>query len=188
MNLYPAVTLTLGVWAILGSAAAVALFAMTLIPAGRARIRAALGGSGRQPIAGAWVTALVAMAGSLYFSAVVGFAPCVLCWYQRIMMYPLVLLLAMALLLRERGAWRVTIVLPITGLVIALYHVAVQYRPEMEILACEGSIPCGGRYLAVFGFISIPVLAASAFLLITSLMVTAAVAESQTEEPETAAP
>ncbi len=183
MNFYPAVTLTLGVWAILGSVAAVALFAAALSPTARVRVRGALGGSGRQAIAGAWVTACIAMAGSLYFSSVVGFAPCVLCWYQRIMMYPLVLLLAAAFLLREPGAWRITIVLPIVGLVIALYHVAVQYRPGIEILACEGGIPCSGRYLAVFGFISIPMLAAAAFLLIISLMVTAAIAERETEEP-----
>ncbi len=179
MKFYPAVTLTLGVWAILGVLAAVALFAAALRPKTRSGIRRSLGGSGRQPIAGAWVTALIAMAGSLYFSSVIGFAPCVLCWYQRIMMYPLVLLLAVALWLREPGVWRITVVLPITGLVIALYHVAVQYRPGIEIIACEGGIPCSGRYLAVFGFISIPVLAAAAFLLILSLMVTAAVAESE---------
>ena len=183
MRFYSTVTLTLGVWAILGSVAAVALLATALSPSGRARVRTVLGGSGRQAIAGAWVTAFIAMAGSLYFSSIVGFAPCVLCWYQRIMMYPLVLLLAAALWLREPGAWRIAIVLPITGLVIALYHVAVQYRPDMEILACEGGIPCSGRYLAVFGFISIPVLAAAAFLLIISLMVTAAVAESEPAEP-----
>ena len=157
-----------------------------LSPAGRRWLRDTTGRDARPAIVGAWVVAIVGMAGSLYFSDVVGFTPCTLCWYQRILMYPLVVLLGVALWLREPGAWRITIGLPLLGLVVATYHVALQYRPSLEILACDEGVPCSGRYLTVFGFISIPMLAAFAFLLICALLGVAAVVEQpvgdQTEQ------
>jgi disulfide bond formation protein DsbB len=183
VTLYPAVTLTLAIWAVLGVSAAVLLLVVTLRPGGRSWLQDRLHGNGRQPIAGAWVVALVAMMGSLYFSDIVGFTPCLLCWYQRILMYPLVFVLGVALWLREPGVWRTTLVLPLLGALIALYHVALQYRPSLELVGCEASAPCSGRYMAVFGFVSIPVLAASAFFIIVVLMITAAVAEKAQEPP-----
>jgi disulfide bond formation protein DsbB len=177
LSVYPAVTLTLGIWALLGFVASITLLGTALRPAGREWLRHTMGGDARSAIAGAWVVALVAMAGSLYFSDVVGFTPCLLCWDQRILMYPLVVLLGVALWLREPGAWRITIGLPLLGLVIATYHVALQYRPSLGIVACDEGVPCSGRYLAVFGFISIPMMAAFAFLLIVALLVVAAVAQ-----------
>ena len=183
MSLYSPIVTLLAVWAILGFGAALALFGVALRPGGRNWLRRTLGDSGRQPIAGAWVVAAVAMAGSLYFSDVVGFPPCLLCWYQRILMYPLVLLLGVGLWLREPGIWRITLPLPLLGLVIAAYHVALQYRPSIEILACDAGVPCSGRYLAVFGFVSIPTLSAVAFLMIVALMVVASVAEGSPDAP-----
>jgi disulfide bond formation protein DsbB len=112
------------------------------------------------------------MLGSLYFSDVVGFIPCLLCWYQRIAMYPIVFVLGVGLLKRDPTAWRFALPLPLLGLVISLYHVALQYRPNLEILSCEIGVPCSARYVAVFGFVSIPVLAAAAFLLIAVLLFT----------------
>lgn len=179
VSIYPAVTLMLGIWALLGFAASVALLGLSLRPAGRARLRGTTGGDSRPLIAGAGVVALVAMVGSLYFSEVVGFTPCLLCWYQRICMYPMVLLLGVAFWLREPGAWRIMIGLPVVGLAIATYHTALQYRPSLEILACDEGVPCSGRYLSIFGFVSIPTLAAFAFLLILALLVAVAVVEAE---------
>jgi disulfide bond formation protein DsbB len=139
---------------------------------------------GRAPLARwalalAWLVALTATLGSLYLSEVVGFAPCLLCWYQRIAMYPLAVVLGMALL--DRGARRVarlTLPLPVIGLGIAIYHVLIQLQPTMaSALPCSADAPCTSRYVAVFGFVSIPVLSGAAFTLIAVALITHWVAE-----------
>jgi disulfide bond formation protein DsbB len=60
----------------------------------------------------------------------------------------------------------------VVGLAISLHHVSVQYRPSLEIVECGTGVSCSARYVMVFGFISIPVLAAAAFLLIAALLIT----------------
>jgi disulfide bond formation protein DsbB len=87
-------------------------------------------------------------------------------------MYPIVFVLGVGLLKRDPTAWRFALPLPLLGLVISLYHVALQYRPSLEIVSCEVGVPCSARYMAVFGFVSIPVMAAAAFLLIAVLLFT----------------
>jgi len=118
----------------------------------------------------AWGTASLAMAGSLAFSEVYGLVPCSLCWYQRIAMYPLVPVLGVAALRVDTAVWRYALPLSLTGLFIALYHVVIQLRPTMQVGSCSVGAPCTARYVAVYGFISIPVMAGSAFLLITALL------------------
>jgi disulfide bond formation protein DsbB len=172
VTLYPAIVQTLAVLALLGTGAAVGLLVAHASPAGRAWLRERLGGQELHPIAWAWFVALVAMSGSLYFSDVVGFVPCLLCWYQRIAMYPIVFVLGVGLLKRDPAAWRYALPLPLVGLAISLHHVSVQYRPSLEIVECGTGVSCSARYVMVFGFISIPVLAAAAFLLIAALLIT----------------
>jgi disulfide bond formation protein DsbB len=110
------------------------------------------------------------MVGSLYLSDVMHFLPCLLCWYQRIAMYPLVVVLGVGMLRSDPGVWRFAIPLPVIGAAIAAYHVMIQWRPNLEVTSCAIGAPCTGRYVAVFGFISIPTMAAAAFLLITVLL------------------
>jgi disulfide bond formation protein DsbB len=118
----------------------------------------------------AWIVAVLATAGSLYFSEVAGFEPCRLCWYQRIAMYPLVLLLAIAAARRERaGAWYV-VSLAAIGAVISTYHVGLEWFPSLDSGACSVTTPCTIVWFRVFGVISLPTLALSAFLLILTLM------------------
>jgi disulfide bond formation protein DsbB len=169
---YPQIVQILATLALLGTGAAVGLLLAHGSPAGRAWLRERLGGRELHPIGWAWFVALVAMLGSLYFSDVVGFIPCLMCWYQRIAMYPIVLVLGMGLLLRDPTVWRFALPLPLVGLVISLYHMSVQYRPSLEVVSCGSGVPCSARYLLVFGFISIPVMAAAAFLLIAVLLIT----------------
>ncbi len=119
------------------------------------------------------------MVGSLYLSDFVGFIPCRFCWYQRIAMYPLVLVLGVGLVRGDGGVWRYAIPLSIVGFLIAAYHVALQYQPHLEILSCATDAPCSVRYVAVFGFISIPAMAGAAFLLITALLLTVRAAGAQ---------
>ncbi|HIF22151.1 MAG TPA: disulfide bond formation protein B, partial [Gemmatimonadetes bacterium] len=129
-----------------------------------------LSGQDLHPIGWAWFVSLVAMSGSMYFSDVVGFVPCLFCWYQRIAMYPIVLVLGMGLLYRDPRVWRFALPLPLVGVALSLYHVALQYQPSLEIVSCGTGVSCSARYMAVFGFVS--VMSAAAFLLISALLIT----------------
>jgi disulfide bond formation protein DsbB len=169
---YTGIVQTLATLALLAFGAAVGLLVAHGSPAGRAWLREKLHGQELHPIGWAWFVALVAMSGSLYFSDVVGFVPCLFCWYQRIAMYPLVLVLGVGLLQRDPTVWRFALPLPLVGLVLSLYHVSLQYRPSLEIISCGSGAPCSGRYMLVYGFVSIPVMAGAAFLLIAALLIT----------------
>ena len=119
-----------------------------------------------------WAIALVATLGSLYFSEVLGYLPCKLCWYQRILMYPLVLLLGIAAV-RKQPFFSVY-VLPMTvlGACVSTYHYIMEktdWFPSNHF-AC-GIVPCDAEYINWFGFVTIPFLALSAFVLISILQV-----------------
>jgi disulfide bond formation protein DsbB len=170
MSFFPTVSLVLGGLSLLAYAGALALIATLSFAGGRERLGEALDGHERHPMGWAWGVSLVAMAGSLYLSDVVGFVPCLLCWYQRIAMYPLVLVLGVGLVRGDTGVWRYGLPLPMVGALIAGYHVALQMNPSLELIPCTTGAPCTARYLAVFGFVSIPVMAGGAFLLIGALL------------------
>ena len=165
---------------VLGIGLALAL----VVPAGR-RGAAALTATALRPILGAaWLVASLATAGSLYLSDVAGLAPCLLCWYQRIAMYPLVLLLGVAALLGDRRIWRYVLPLSLTGLAISIYHVTIQYQPTLGVVSCSAEAPCTARYLHVYGFVSIPVMAGAAFLLVSALVALVGLAPSPVEGSE----
>ena len=170
MTLYPAIVQMLGGASVAGAAASLALLAGLVMPGSRAWLRASLEGYERHVVGWAWGIAAIATAGSLYFSEIVGFVPCPFCWYQRFAMYPLVVVLGVGLLRPSARIWRFAIPLPVAGLAIAAYHVALQFQPTLDLVPCEGGVPCSGRYVAVFGFISIPAMAGAAFLMITALL------------------
>ena len=118
----------------------------------------------------AWIVAVAATTGSLYFSEVAGFEPCLLCWYQRIAMYPLVLILGLAAWLRDRGAWVYAAALAGTGAVISAYHVLLEWFPSLSSGSCDPDNPCTLVWFRVFGVFSLPTLALTAFLLILTLV------------------
>ncbi len=119
----------------------------------------------------AWIQALVAMSGSLFFSEIMKFTPCVLCWYQRILMYPLVVIIAVGILEKNKRIYRYVLPLSITGLVISGYHNLLYYGliPE-AIKPCQLGISCTTKFFAWFGFITIPFLSLTAFAVITICM------------------
>lgn len=170
MAYYATIVTTLGVWTLVAVLLALGLGAALALPRGREHLRSGLVGQERHPIGWAWGVSLVAMLGSLYLSEIAHLVPCSLCWYQRIAMYPLVFVLGAGLFRRDPGVWRFAIPLSVVGLFIAAYHVAIQWKPTLDIELCATGAPCTGRYLAVFGFISIPTMAGAAFLLINVLM------------------
>lgn len=121
-------------------------------------------------VVGAWLVATLATAGSLYFSEVAGFAPCTLCWYQRIAMYPLVVILGAAIVKRQGRAPAGSAALAAIGAAIAAYHVALEWIPSLDTGACAVSAPCTLVWFRAFGVFSLPTLALTAFLLILTLL------------------
>lgn len=119
----------------------------------------------------AWVQSLVAMSGSLFFSEVMKLPPCILCWYQRILMYPLTVIIAVGILRRDKGIHQYVLPLSITGLAIAIYHNLLYYGiiPE-SIQPCRLGISCTTRQIEWLGFITIPLMSLTAFAVITACM------------------
>ena len=127
----------------------------------------------RYAIAAAWVPAALAMLGSLYFSEMAHYQPCTLCWYQRIAMYPLVLILGIAAWRRDLGVRRYAVPLAAVGAVISAYHYLLEWFPQIDTGACTVGIPCTQVWFRQFGFVSLPLLALIAFLLVISLLLLA---------------
>lgn len=118
----------------------------------------------------AWATSIIAMFGSLYFSEIRQYEPCLLCWYQRILMYPFALILGIAVVKKDYKISFYTMIMSAVGGLISLYHYSLQKVPFMadNAVTC-GRVPCTGEYINWVGFITIPFLALSAFIIIFSL-------------------
>lgn len=120
----------------------------------------------------AWAQALVAMLGSLYFSEIAKYPPCVLCWYQRICLYPLVVIIAVGIVRKDKNMPYYVLPLSITGLLIAMYHNLLYYNILPEAAApCIAGVSCTTKFIEWFGFITIPSLAFFAFAFITAIMI-----------------
>lgn len=132
----------------------------------------------------AWLVALVATGGSLYFSEVMLFVPCNLCWWQRILMYPLVLLLGVASYTNDHRVVRYVLPLSIAGMFVSAYHYLGQKVPNfLPPEVCRGGVPCTGEYINWLGFITIPLLAFTAFTLITVILSLKAAADRSAARP-----
>jgi len=120
----------------------------------------------------AWVVASVATLGSLFFSEVMQFIPCTLCWYQRIGMYPLVFILAQGLLTQNLiHSAKFALPLALFGWLIAAYHMLLHVGIlTEEMVPCSQGVPCSTKYIQWFGFISIPLLSLIAFTVILGLL------------------
>jgi disulfide bond formation protein DsbB len=122
----------------------------------------------------AWGFAAVATAGSLFYSEVSQFIPCRLCWFQRIGMYPLAVILLIAALRRDsRGGALYGLPLAVFGALVAVYHIYIEYHPEAETPGCKIGAPCSTKWIDEIGYITIPVLALTAFAAIITLLSTA---------------
>ena len=114
--------------------------------------------------------AAVATAGSLYYSEVAGYPPCEMCWYQRICMYSLVPVLAVAVARRDRrGGWY-ALPLAVAGLGLSVYHYQLQLLPDQGS-TCDVSAPCTYQWVDSFGFVSIPFMAGCGFIGVAGLAV-----------------
>ncbi|MFZ7942320.1 MULTISPECIES: disulfide oxidoreductase [Bacillaceae] len=120
----------------------------------------------------AWIAAIIATLGSLYFSEVKHFIPCTLCWYQRIFMYPLAIILGIAAYRNDRKIFQYVLPLSIIGVLISGYHTLLQKIPYLQQFEmCTSGVPCSADYINWLGFITIPMLALIAFIIITISMV-----------------
>lgn len=120
----------------------------------------------------AFAQALLATLGSLYFSEIAGFPPCVLCWYQRICMYPIAAILAIGIARKDKNVPYYVLPFSIVGIVISIYHNLLYYKliPE-SIQPCITGVSCTTKFIEWFGFVTIPFLSLVAFAIITVCMV-----------------
>lgn len=119
----------------------------------------------------ALIQAIIATLGSLYFSEILNFIPCTLCWYQRIAMYPLVFILGIGLLSKDKNVYKYVLPLSIIGWIIAFYHVLIQYGVIGEsVNTCTVFGSCTITYIHLLDFITIPLMSLTAFTVINGLM------------------
>ncbi len=119
----------------------------------------------------AWIQSIVATLGSLFMSEILKYPPCVLCWYQRIFLYPLTLILLIGLLTKDKFMPKYVLALTFVGWPIALYHNLLYYQILPESIApCLNGVSCTTRFFAWFGFITIPLLSLSAYTVIIACM------------------
>lgn len=117
------------------------------------------------------VLALTATSGSLYMSNILGWTPCRLCWFQRIIIYPMVALTAVAILLEKEDIRDYVIPLALIGLPIAVYHALVQRYSQFHSSGCSIlQVSCSTKYTFFFGYVTIPVMAATVLVAILVLM------------------
>jgi disulfide bond formation protein DsbB len=124
----------------------------------------------------AFVVAAIATGGSLFFSEIAHFVPCELCWFQRICMYPLSIVTLLAALRGDHRVARYLLPLPVVGAGVSVYHLLVENGVVEQAKACLASAPggCATKWIDEFGWMTIPTLALTAFVLLTGFFVLAA--------------
>src|SRR6476469_5791313 len=107
--------------------------------------------------------------GSLYFSEIAHYTPCTMCWYQRIAMYPLSIILVIAAVRRDRNVLLYVAVLASIGVALSTYHVLLERFPSLESGACSAAVPCDYIWFEELGFVTLPFMAGCGFLAIVNL-------------------
>ncbi|HEY2334312.1 MAG TPA: disulfide bond formation protein B [Solirubrobacterales bacterium] len=129
----------------------------------------------------AFVVAAIATGGSLFFSQIANFPPCELCWFQRICMYPLSILTLLMALAGDNRAARYLIPLPVVGACVSIYHLLIENGVIKEPNQCLQSAPggCAVKWINEFGYMTIPTLALTGFLLLIGFLVLATAGEAE---------
>jgi disulfide bond formation protein DsbB len=119
----------------------------------------------------AWLLATISTLGGLFLGEVMGITPCVLCWYQRIFMFPLVFVLAAGLLPLDPRLVRYAMPLAVGGWVVSLYHLLlVAGLIPQAATPCTAGVPCSDAEVVFLGFVTIPLMSFAAFTMITALL------------------
>jgi len=161
-----------GLLALVAAAGSIGLVVLRLLAGtghdGAARLGASISDAGTWL---AFVVAATATLGSLYFSEVAHFAPCRLCWFQRIAMYPLSVILLVGGIRRDPGVRWYAAPIAVIGALIAAYHTLIEWRPSLDTGACELTGPsCSVVWFREFGFLSLATMALIGFLTILILL------------------
>lgn len=109
---------------------------------------------------------LLGMIASLVYSSVIGYEPCTLCWYARIALYPQAILFGIALWYKDTRVLIYTQALSIIGMIITGYHTFIVDFGGTSILPCSAEVSCATRYVFAFGYVTIPLMAFSSFLVL----------------------
>ena len=121
---------------------------------------------------GLWIMCAIttgAMVGSLYFSESVGYAPCKLCWYQRIGIYSIAIITFVAALRRDKNIGVYSLVLACVGLVVSTYHYLLEWYPQLESNVCSIDVPCTTVWFRELGFVTLCFMAGSAFIAVITI-------------------
>ena len=120
----------------------------------------------------AWLLNILSFVGSMYFSNVMMLPPCMLCWYQRICIFPMSFILAVGFLKKDSNVFWYATPLAVVGWIISLYHNLLYYKiiPK-AITACTSGVSCTDKQIEYLGFITIPLMALTS-LTITLILLT----------------
>ena len=116
---------------------------------------------------------LASVLGSLFFSEVMGYAPCNLCWYQRLCVYPMFFIILTGLYLKSKDTVVFLLPFSIAGLFISVYHNLIYYKLITVIVPCTESAPCTQQQLNWLGFVTIPLLSLATFIILVGLNIIA---------------
>ncbi len=162
---------TLGVigQVVAGAFILIALAALLGLRAPLAAIRSALWG---YELWAAFAVSSIATAGSLFFSEIAGFVPCELCWFQRICMYPLSIITLLAAIAGDYRVARYVLPLPVVGAGVSVYHLLVENGVVSQSSSCLLSAPggCATKWINEFGYMTIPTLALTGFVLLIEIL------------------
>ena len=122
----------------------------------------------------AFVVAAIATGGSLFFSEIAHFVPCELCWFQRICMYPLSIVTLLAALTGDHRVARYLLPLPIVGAGVSTYHLLVENHVVATPQSCQIGVGCSVKWINEFGFMTIPTLTLTGFVLLIGFLALAA--------------
>ena len=161
--------------------AVVAVMALGVIARSSAQAASALAAFApfARPLAAAIATTCAL--GSLYFSEIVNYTPCRLCWFQRTMMYPLAIILVVSLIARDTKVWKYAVPLSTVGIVIAAYHWFLERFPNLDAGVCDVEVPCEFVWFEHFGFVTLPFMALTGFI---AVIVFTTITKTQTQKEE----
>lgn len=116
------------------------------------------------------MVAIGATLGSLYFSEIANYTPCKLCWWQRVAMFPLSIVLSIAAVRKDRNIRLYVLPVAILGLCVSVYHYVIEWFPTLEKTACDLDAPCTQVWFRTFGFSSLAFMAGCGFIAIITLL------------------
>lgn len=116
------------------------------------------------------LVAVSATAGSLFFSEVASYIPCRLCWFQRIAMFPLAVILPIAAWYRDRAITKYVVPITSVGVLVSVYHAVIEWFPSLETTSCSITAPCTAVWFRGLGVFSLAMMAAAGFITITTLL------------------